>query len=248
MEKKYTEIEKQMILAMIVRGFFHGYAGGILDSHELTIDERNQPKTVRNIMLKHYEDIFSAFEDENFMLIARINYSSNEFLKLLFGRKKVKIVTGTQLLALACGSDEFTNMMVEEYKFQFNYLLQGKLPTVSEQMEHFMDTTPTHEYIPAQTAAWLAINSVMRSYARGVKDEGSRRQTIHHATIYRLIAGIMGMMFHRMPVDPEGMDELPLQERLMRKACRNNENYQYVTTTIENVYNEVKAHTGYTKE
>lgn len=237
-----------MILAMIVRGFFHGYAGGILDSHELTVEQRYRPATVRNIMLKHYEEIFTAFEEENFMLIARINYSSNEFLKLLFGKKRIKVVTGTQLLALACGSDEFTNMMIDEYKFQFNSLLQGKLPTVSEQMEHFMDTTPTHEYVPVKTAAWLAINAVMRSYARGVRDEGCRRQTLRHATIYRLIVGIMGMMLHRMPAEENGMDGLQLQEKLMRKACRTDENYQYVTITINNIYNEVKAHTGFTRD
>ena len=55
--------EKYKLLGVLIRGFFEAFASGIIDSEVQDAKEKFLPKTVKRVMLDHYEQISEAFHD-----------------------------------------------------------------------------------------------------------------------------------------------------------------------------------------
>ena len=53
--------EKYKLLGVLIRGFFEAFASGIIDSEVADAKEKFLPKTVKRVMLDHYEQISEAF-------------------------------------------------------------------------------------------------------------------------------------------------------------------------------------------
>ena len=67
-EDKMEKTEKYKLLGVLIRGFFEAFASGIIDSEVQDAKEKFLPKTVKRVMLDHYEQISEAFHDTLFYL------------------------------------------------------------------------------------------------------------------------------------------------------------------------------------
>ena len=60
-------ITKDIAIAALVRAFFKYYVTGVLEAHDdIDPQERFEPKSIKRIMLNHYERISKAFNIEAF--------------------------------------------------------------------------------------------------------------------------------------------------------------------------------------
>ena len=123
------------MLAAVVRTFFKYFTLGVIegksaDSSDMTVYE---PKNVKKVMSEHIEDVSRIFNQEVFFAISRINYVEEELERELqafvaAGNK----TTPMDLMRFACRSDEFYDVMVSEYKRNFESLLCGSFATLSK--------------------------------------------------------------------------------------------------------------------
>lgn len=135
-------IGKDKVLAAVVRTFFKYFTLGVIegksaDSADMTVYE---PKNVKKVMSEHIEDVSRIFNQEVFFAISRINYVGEELERELqafvaAGNK----TTPMDLMRFACRSDEFYDVMVSEYKRNFESLLCGSFATLSKSCEGFTE-------------------------------------------------------------------------------------------------------------
>lgn len=135
-------IGKDKVLAAVVRTFFKYFTLGVIegksaDSADMTVYE---PKNVKKVMSEHIEDVSRIFNQEVFFAISRINYVEEELERELqafvaAGNK----TTPMDLMRFACRSDEFYDVMVSEYKRNFESLLCGTFATLSKACEGFTE-------------------------------------------------------------------------------------------------------------
>lgn len=124
-------------MATIVRTFFKYFVTGIIESQPGTdINERFEPKNIKKIMLQHYENISRYFNKEVFFAIMRMNYGQEEM-----ERELRSFMTGSttdmELVRFACRTEEFYQMMVSEYKRNFELLLLGRFETSDEHENNY---------------------------------------------------------------------------------------------------------------
>ncbi|MDO4159523.1 MAG: hypothetical protein Q4D41_03595 [Prevotellaceae bacterium] len=126
------KINKDLVLAAIVRTFFQYFVVGIVESQsDCTEEERFEPKNIKSVMIDNFESISEVFNREAFYSIARMNYSQEEMERFL-----KDFVTGTttymDLVRFACRTDDFYSAMVTEYKRNFEQLLCGRILSQDE--------------------------------------------------------------------------------------------------------------------
>ncbi len=127
-----SKIEKDIVIAAVVRTFFKYFVSGIIEAQDRTdINERMQPKNVKATMLRHYEKIAECFNREAFYSIFKMNYRQEEMEPTLRSFMK-KETTHMELMRLACRTDRFYETMVCEYKRNFEQLLLGRIETQDE--------------------------------------------------------------------------------------------------------------------
>lgn len=127
-----TQVNKDRVLATVVRTFFKYFVTGIIESQPgADINESFEPKNVKEMMLQHYENISRYFNKEVFFAIMRMNYGQEEMEQEL----RSFMTGGTtdmELVRFACRTEEFYQMMVSEYKRNFEQLLLGRFETTDE--------------------------------------------------------------------------------------------------------------------
>lgn len=133
------KIRKDYVLAMLVRVFFKYYVTAIVEhAVKAGIQDAFEPRSIKKLMLEHYEQIGKRFNDTVFYLIVRMNYEEKTMEQEI---RDFVARTGTtdmmQLMRFACKTDSFYNTMVEEYKRNFLLLLEGRLATDEEHEEQY---------------------------------------------------------------------------------------------------------------
>ncbi|MGN1375135.1 MAG: hypothetical protein ACI4V5_01125 [Prevotella sp.] len=132
-----STISKDRVLAAIVRVFFKYFVTGIIESQEKYDAETGfEPKNVKLIMLKHYEKISKVFNREAFYAIVKINYLPEEIEPKLREFMTVN-TTDMELIRFACRSERMYDVMVAEYKRNFEFLLCGRLESADEHENSF---------------------------------------------------------------------------------------------------------------
>ena len=118
-----TTINKDRVLAAIVRVFFKYFVTGIIESQDnYDVEARFEPKNVKLIMLNHYENISKVFNREAFFAIVKMNYESEEIEPAL-RKLMTSNTTDMELVRFACRTEDMYNAMVAEYKRNFEFLL-----------------------------------------------------------------------------------------------------------------------------
>lgn len=128
---------KDIAIAALVRAFFKYYVTGVLETQTDTdIQEHFEPKNIKRVMLKHYEQISKHFNNEAFYSLARMNYKADEIESLL-RQFATPTTTEMELVRFACRTEEIYNVMVEEYRRNFTNLLAGHIETEEEHVNSY---------------------------------------------------------------------------------------------------------------
>lgn len=219
----------------MIRGFFGAYTAGIIDCHVTDTYEKHQPKTIKKVMLEHYEQISVAFHDTLFYPIAHINYSEEEITRCVQDNYK-EGTTMIELVRLACKTEEMHQAMIAEYKRHFESLLQGHIPTAKE---HESAYTRGEGMMATDDAIRLVVRIVMTSYAQGIKQSGKENATLHQPSILRLTLDAMSVLLS----DIEADSMLPENEGglagMFYKACKKQEYFQLMTEAMDEAYGSI---------
>lgn len=131
-------IEKEKVLAAVVRSFFKYFTLGIIEGNaaEATDMSVYEPKNVKLVMSRHIEDVSRFFNQEAFYAISRMNYIEDELEKELTDFVGTgNSATPMKLMQFACRTDRFYEAMVRHYKRNFEALLCGSFATIKESDE-----------------------------------------------------------------------------------------------------------------
>lgn len=131
------QIRKDRVLAAMVKAFFQYFVTGIIESQsKCDIQERFEPRNVKQVMLNNYEQVSRYYNKEAFYLIFRMNYEVENMEQVL--RDFVtSSTTEMDLVRLACRTNQFYATMVNEYKRNFELLLCGRLATSEEHEQNY---------------------------------------------------------------------------------------------------------------
>lgn len=171
------KINKDRVLADVVSTFFKYFTLGVIESSTGTdINERYEPRNVKQTMLNHYEHIAPAFNNEAFYSIFRLNYEEAEMESVLRGFVSDD-TTQMDLVRLACRTSELYEVMVSEYKRNFELLLCGRIATLDEHERNYA-RCPSAGMIDLNTAENIINGIAANAYERGRKTAAAKNDNI----------------------------------------------------------------------
>lgn len=160
------QIRKDLVLAAVVRTFFKYFTVGIIETQsDNSTADRFEPSNIKRTMLEHYEEIGQAFNTEAFYAIFRMNYEENEIEETV-RRNVASGATLMDLVRLACRTDELYEAMVNEYKYNFELLLCGRIAAQDDQIHTIMHC-PSAGRMPRQLAESIINRIATAAYERG---------------------------------------------------------------------------------
>lgn len=232
MEKK----DKHQLTAALVRCFFRGFTAGILDAQSTDEKERRDPKSVKRLMLEHYEHIAPAFLDAMFYPVAVMNHSYEQVAAIV-AEAQAQHLSMMDLLHRVCAGEPHYTVVVDEYKRNFNALLSGRTPT---QDEYFSSAVapdePQHGCVDTDQAIRLCVRMVMKSYAAGLRQVSGQSASIRNATLFVLMLDAMNVLLCEAPVHFDDGDDL---SAMFMKVCRTQHNFEVMTTEMDSAYTEL---------
>lgn len=134
------KIEKDKVLAAVVRTFFKYFTLGIIEAYADDPNDMSvyEPKSVKQFVVKHFEKYSQTFNEEAFYAFSRMNYLEEEVEEELQKFISSSGETSTMdLMRFACRTDEFYSTMVSEYKRNMELLLCGIFSVTPEQASQY---------------------------------------------------------------------------------------------------------------
>lgn len=177
-------------MAAMIRGFFKAFSSGIIDSRVADPAERQQPRTVKQTMLEHYEHIAGHFHQILFYSIAGINYTYDEIARRVQAAGKAD---GAQLMRVACRTDEGYRLMVSEYKRNFTALLEGRNIPAEAHIQSYCRCAALG-LTDSDTAIRLVTRTVVKAYLAGRKQGGGSDSDRCRGALMRLTLDAMAVL------------------------------------------------------
>lgn len=133
------KIEKDKVLAAVVRTFFKYFTLGIIEAYADDPNDMSvyEPKSVKQFVVKHFEKYSQTFNEEAFYAFSRMNYIEEEVEEELKKFMSGGNVSAMELMRFACRGDEFYSTMVSEYKRNMELLLCGIFSATPEQASQY---------------------------------------------------------------------------------------------------------------
>ena len=228
--------DKYKLMGAMVRGFFGAFATGIIDCHTTDTVEKNNPKTIKRIMLEHYEEISSVFHDTVFYPIAAMNFSYEEIAAIVSEAAAQK-QSMMELVEKACASADLYQVMIAEYRKNFSGLLGGKFVPIADHLSDYTHNTSSQsDPVDTSMAIRLVARTVMTAYAKGIERGTTGEKVFHQASLLHLMLDAMNALLGDTPVqlgDDDNIGEMFL------KVCRTEENVKILAAEMDNTYEEL---------
>lgn len=230
-------INKDKALAAMVRSFFEAFSSGIIDSSDVKKEVRLSSKTIKQLMLNHYEHIAPNFFDTMFYPLAMMNYAYEEIEQVVRESQE----RGDDMMALvrtACASDALYEAMVAEYKRNFSNLLAGKYASADQHLESFASLEQSAQAVVASDVAIrLVVRVAMRAYAAGIRQSTGDMSHFRQATVFWLMLDAMNVLLCDKAADYSDCgDDL---SAMFLKVCLNEHNFLVMTEEMDRVHQEL---------
>lgn len=229
--------DKYKLMATLVRGFFGGYSSGIIDCHVTDPKEKFRPQTIKKVMLEHYGTIADMFHHTVFYPIAVMNFNYEDVRAIVIEAKKNE-TDMMDLVKTVCATEELHQAMIAEYKRNFELLLGGHYASVPEHFKAYTHNSGTPDLVDADKAIQLAVRTVMTAYARGIRNGGTGKASLHQPTLFRLVLDAMTTLLCDGPLSGRDADKGGLGG-LFLKACQTQHNLDIMTEEMSQTYNEL---------
>ena len=241
--KTMDRIDKYKLMSTLIRSFFESYTSGIIDCHVKNPQEKFNPQTIKKIMLEHYEQIAPTFHEILLYPVAAMNFSFEEIEEILTSAQAKDIQDMTGLFRRLCVSEELHNALVAEYRRNFGLLLNGRFASIPEHLKSYTQGTAPAGGVETEHAIRLAVRTVMKSYARGIRHAGTGKSSLHQASVFRLLLDAMTTLLCDRPLSQADADKGGLNALFM-KACRSQPNIDVMTDEMEIAYNQLVQNEG----
>lgn len=240
MSNKKTETAKHQtdrytVLAALVRGFFLGFAEGII-SNSNDDKETAKPQKMKQALLNHYGEIAVEFHRNMFIPIANINYSYEEIME------KVKDNGNDfgSLMRIACHTDSMHKAMIDNYKMNFLCLLEGNIMPAREYIAAYTKgDKSTESTVDTDIAVDIVTCATVRSYVCGLKKNATGEISINQPRLYRIVIDVMNVLLSGIKEHEELPEETDGIFRIMIKACRTHHNMNVMLESINNTYRQL---------
>ena len=191
-------------------------------------------------MLEHYEEISAHFLDIMFPALARLNYPDEkkmqEKLKKEFTDKQTDMA---QYLRFACKTDKLYEAMVNEYKRNFNRLLQGQFTSIEEHIEVYPRGLQL-SVVDEQMAIVILVRVLLKAYAAGIKASKTAKRSFNQVSIYRMLLLNTQLLMNDSSFKSEEEDLMAL----FKEACGNEENLNVLFNSLDETYKELVKEDG----
>lgn len=236
-------VDKYKLLAALVRAFFEGYTSGVIDCHVKEMREKFDPRTIKRVMVDHYERIADMFHQIIYYPLAAMNLTYDEAVEMV-GKAEKNRWTVEELIKHACVTDEMYKAMIAEYKRNFSLLLCGQYSTIPDHLENYTRQKGTADTIDSDMAIGFTVRTVMTAYARGIRNGGTRKATLHQATVFRLIMNAMTTLMCDKPIAMNEREMRTGLEGLLLKACGSQHNLEVMMHEMDSTYADLVKDEG----
>ena len=163
-------IEKDKVLAAVVRTFFKYFTLGIIEAYADDPNDMSvyEPKSVKQFVVKHFEKYSQTFNEEAFYAFSRMNYIEEEVEEELKKFMSGGNVSAIELMRFACRGDEFYSTMVSEYKRNMELLLCGIFSATPEQASQYTRCNSIGN-MPQDNAEAIINRIANKAYEKGKK-------------------------------------------------------------------------------
>lgn len=163
-------IEKDKVLAAVVRTFFKYFTLGIIEAYADDPNDMSvyEPKSVKQFVVKHFEKYSQTFNEEAFYAFSRMNYIEEEVEEELRKFMSGGNVSAMELMRFACRDDEFYSTMVSEYKRNMELLLCGIFSATPEQASQYTRCNSIGN-MPQDNAEAIINRIANKAYEKGKK-------------------------------------------------------------------------------
>lgn len=163
-------IEKDKVLAAVVRTFFKYFTLGIIEAYADDPNDMSvyEPKSVKQFVVKHFEKYSQTFNEEAFYAFSRMNYIEEEVEEELNKFMSGGNVSAMELMRFACRDDEFYSTMVSEYKRNMELLLCGIFSATPEQASQYTRCNSIGN-MPQDNAEAIINRIANKAYEKGKK-------------------------------------------------------------------------------
>ena len=163
-------IEKDKVLAAVVRTFFKYFTLGIIEAYADAPNDMSvyEPKSVKQFVVKHFEKYSQTFNEEAFYAFSRMNYIEEEVEEELKKFMSDGNVSDMELMRFACRDDEFYSTMVSEYKRNMELLLCGIFSATPEQASQYTRCNSIGN-MPQDNAEAVINRIANKAYEKGKK-------------------------------------------------------------------------------
>lgn len=164
------KIEKDKVLAAVVRTFFKYFTLGIIEAYADDPNDMSvyEPKSVKQFVVKHFEKYSQTFNEEAFYAFSRMNYIEEEVEEELKKFMSDGNVSDMELMRFACRDDEFYSTMVSEYKRNMELLLCGIFSATPEQASQYTRCNSIGN-MPQDNAEAVINRIANKAYEKGKK-------------------------------------------------------------------------------
>lgn len=228
--------DKQKLTAALIRSFFRSFTAGILDTLPMDKKEKQDPKSLKHAMLNHYEQIAPQFLDAMFYPLAVMNFEYDEVAGIV-AKAQEKHLSMMDLLRKVCATESAYNFVVDEYKQNFSYLLNGRHPALDVFFSaQASPNDQNKEYVETDKAIRLCVRMVMKGYAAGLKQDEEKAGMFRNATLFALMLDAMNALLCDVPARFSDEDDL---STMFMKVCQSQHNFDVMTAEMDSSYEEL---------
>lgn len=239
------KINTYQATATFVKSFFEAYARGIIEARRA---DHNTPREVKQAMVDHYGEIGQHFFDILLPNLMRLNFASIEEAQQQMEKDFTEMKAADasfvpaipDYLRTACRSTEVYEALVEEYKRNFTWLLEGDFSAIGKNTSVY-----THGQLDGAAdepmGVHLLTRIIVKAYAAGLKDgtqATGRQHSPEMSTIYALLLNYVSWLLNGDGVSIHSEDPMVL----FSEACNNDQNnINTLFNTVEDTMRELAA-------
>ena len=237
-------ISRYKVVASITRGFFEGFVSGVIDCRETDSKKKSDPLLIKQITADYYDKFGNNFVNVLFPLLIAMNFESYEDAVKEMNAKHFSNDTSAKLLIrFACGKRSLYESMMEEYKQQMYSLLSGKIQPVSEHLANWRDGDEMEEY-DTDHAIRSTVRALMHGYSLGIKSAGTGKESLHQATVFRMMIDGMHSLLHEKAFNVyEDSDKIGL-DGIFQRVCITPANYETLVNEMNQAYEDLARAEG----
>jgi len=230
-----TTINTGNALSTFIRAFFEAFTTGVLDAKG-DIGLITNAKVVKADMLNYYQLINQYFCRELYAAIARLNYNNdNEIEQALMRNHCAAAHDVVRMLQVVCRYDDVYQLLVNEYKRNFQYLLEGRIAGIGEHLNE-RDHISRTSNLSIDTVLAMLIHIVVKSYAAGVECANTDIKAIRQSSVVIISLGMTNLLLNEHPLTMKADTDL---DDLFAMACGTMERENIVMNALHEAMNDL---------